>query len=246
MTAPIAVIIPNRNMGAFLGDALRTVALQGRQDLEVIVADAASHDGSARWVEEARSWGLDTRWLALGEPLRPGPARNRALHGVTAELLAFLDADDLWPEGKLARQLAFLVEHPEMAMVSGRVRYFDMVGEDGLAPAPGARTTDLVHVNVGACVWRRTAFECLGGFDESFAYAEDVDLLMRLREQDMPFAVLPTVELYYRQHAASMMATADPARERDFHRAALLSIRRRRAAGTAGIALPPLEGYLVR
>jgi glycosyltransferase involved in cell wall biosynthesis len=245
MTVDISVIIPNRNMGHFLGDTLASIARQDAPNLEVIVADAGSDDGSSRWRDDARVLGLDMRWIDLGEAVSPAVARNRALEEATGAYIAFVDADDLWPAGKLRRQRRFLEENPAIAMVSGRIRYFDHADAEGLAPAADARISDLVHVHVGACLWREGALRALGGFDESFRFSEDVDLLLRAREAAVPIAVLPTIELYYRQHAASMMASADPARERDFHRAALLSIRRRRAAGVAPIQLPPLESFLV-
>jgi glycosyltransferase involved in cell wall biosynthesis len=245
MTADVSVIIPNRNMGHFLGDALRSIARQEEPNVEVIVADAGSDDGSSRWRDDARSLGIEVRWIDIGGAVSPAAARNRALELATGAYIGFVDADDIWPAGKLARQLGFLEEHPGTVMVSGRVRYFDQADAEGLAPAADARTSDLVHVHVGACLWRQAALRALGGFDETFRFSEDVDLMLRAREAAMPFAVLPTIELYYRQHAASMMASTDPARERDFHRAALHSIRRRRAAGVAAIPLPPLESFLV-
>ena len=245
MTADFSVIIPNRNMERYLGDALRSIALQEEPNLEIIIADAGSTDGSIHWRDDGLSIGLNLRWIELGEAVSPASARNRALELANGAYIAFLDADDLWPAGKLLRQRRFLEAHPDKVMVSGRVRYFDRPDTEGLAPAADARNTDLVHVHVGACVWRHDALRNLGGFDESFTFSEDVDLMLRLREAAMPFAVLPTVELYYRQHEASMMASADPARERDFHRAALYSIRRRRAGGVADIPLPPLEDFLV-
>lgn len=245
MSVAVSVIIPNRNMERYLGDALRSIARQEEPSLEVIVADGGSDDGSRRWCEAARSFGLDIRWIDLGEPVAPSVARNRGIALAQGEFIAFLDADDLWPAGKIARQLRFMAANASVVMVSGLVRYFDHVDAEGLAPAADARTSDLIHVHVGACLWRQSALRDLGGFDESFRFAEDVDLMLRLREAGLPFAVLPSVELYYRQHGASMMASADPARERDFHRAALYSIRRRRDAGRAALALPPLERFLV-
>jgi len=245
LSVAVSVIIPNRNMGTFLPFALRSIARQEHQGIEVIIADAGSEDGSSECRSAGPSLGINLHWLELGKPATPAVARNRAMNCANGEFIAFLDADDLWPAGKLTRQLSFLATHTEAVMVSGRVRYFDLASTDGLAPAMDARTSDLIHVHVGASIWRRSVLRDLGGFDESFTFSEDVDLMLRLREAEMPFGILPTIELYYRQHPRSMMASADPARERDFHRAALWSIRRRRAAGRIATHLAPLESFLV-
>ena len=130
-------------------------------------------------------------------------------------------------------------------MVSGYLCYFDTADESGLAPAPASRTERLFHVCVGACIYRRDVFETLGGaFDETLVYGEDVDLLLRVREHGVPFSILRSVELYYRQHPKSMMATNTERQHADFRRAAHKSLMRRRAAGTLATPLPDFIQFL--
>ncbi len=166
----------------------------------------------------------------------PGPARNIGLEAAAGEFITFLDADDLWPAGKLARQLERLGAEPRMEMVSGRVLYFDKLDEAALAPAPDARQKQIAHVHLGACVYRREIFDRIGGFDPEFLYGEDVDLMLRIRDAGIPYVIQDAVALYYRKHDDSMMTTvANEARmKRDFTRALMKSMQRRRAAG-----LPP-------
>ena len=244
MSETISVIVPNLNMGGYLDHALTSIAQQSPRVQEVLLVDCGSTDQTFAVIAKHQAAGLNIR--VLEHPgLHPGAARNRGLASAKGELIAFLDADDLWPADKLQRQTARLAADPHVDMVTGYVRYFEVADADGLAPAPGSRSQSLFHVNVGACLYRREVFEKVGGaFDESLVYSEDVDLLLRVREHNIPFTILRCVTLYYRQHPASMMAQADPRKEMSFKLAANKSLLRRRAAGTLGQPLRDFSSYL--
>lgn len=245
MTEHISVVMPSFNMAPFIGTALASIARQGGHELRVLVADAGSTDGTRDVVAAQRSSGLAISMLEVEPGSSPAIARNVALRAVDTELVAFLDADDLWPAGKLDRQTAFLAEHPALGMVSGYVRYFDVADEFGLQPAPQSRTMDLVHVHVGACLYRSDTLAALGGFDNELRFGEDVDLLMKLRESGTGFGILRSIELYYRKHPGAMTAQSDPRQASDFRRVALKSLQRRRLVGTADRPLPELATYVV-
>ena len=244
MKARVSVIMPSLNMGPFIDAALRSVAQQSVAVHEIVLMDAGSTDETHAIVRKHQQAGLPIRLLEH-PPGRPGLARNSGIAQATGDLIAFLDPDDLWPAGKLERQLRRLAGAPEVDMVSGYVCYFDTADTSGLAPATGSRTERIFHVHVGACVYRREVFSRLGAaFDPGLLYAEDVDLLLRVREQGVPFTILRSVELYYRQHAASMMAVPHPRKDSDFRLATLKSMQRRRAAGTLALPLRDFASYL--
>ena len=244
MSPRISVIMPSRDAGAYIDAALRSVRLQSVAVHEVILVDNESTDDTLRIAEAHVASGLPLRILQ-GPCRGPGPARNLGVAAAEGDLIAFLDADDLWPEGKLARQGARLAADPRVEMVSGYTCYFETADDEGLRPAAGSRTERIFHVHVGSCLYRRDVFDRIGGaFDEDFLYSEDVDLLLRLRESDLPFSILHSVELYYRKHSASMMARADPRRDADFRLAAHKSLRRRRATGQLKVPLRDFSDYL--
>lgn len=234
MSGTVSVIMPCRDAGRYVDVALRSVWRQEIPVRELVVVDCASTDDSRAVVESHAAAGRPIRLVQAG-PLTPAAARNAAVAEATGELIAFLDADDLWPAGKLVRQLGRLAAEPHVDMVSGYVRYFETADASGLEPAAGSRTETLFHVHLGACLYRRGVFDRVGGvFDEDFLYGEDVDLMLRVREAEIPFTILRSVELFYRRHPASLMAADDPRKQSDFRLAAHKSIVRRRAAGTLG------------
>ena len=244
MNDRVSVIMPCRNAAPFLDAALRSIWRQERPVHEVVVVDCASGDGSADVALDHRAAGQPVR-LVSADPLTPAAARNMALAEASGDVLAFLDADDLWPAGKLVRQLDRLSRMPRVDMVSGYVRYFETTADSGLEPAADSRTETLFHVHLGACIYRRETFDKLGGrFDESLLYGEDVDLMLRVREAAVPFTILRSVELFYRRHPASLMATSNPRQQADFRLATHKSILRRRLAGTLATPLPDFANFV--
>lgn len=105
-TSPlVTVIMPSYNTGAYLEDAIASVAAQTYQNWELLVLDDCSTDGS---LQIAESWSRrDPRIRLLPNPQNMGVARtrNRGLELASGEWVALLDSDDIWRPEKLARQL---------------------------------------------------------------------------------------------------------------------------------------------
>ncbi len=243
MPAPeVSIILPVFNGGAFLDDALRSVLRQEVTDFEILAVDDGSTDDSpdrlAAWRErEPRLRVITTRNGG------PAAARNRGLAEARGAVVGFIDADDLWPAGKLALQLARLKAAPELDAVSGFTCWFDRADDEGLAPAAEARRIALFHVHLGALLYRRAALEALGGLDESLRFSEDMDLYMRMRERRVPFVILQQVTLYYRRHLGSMTGGPQTPERLQLFEMLRLSIARRRSGGAlADVAL--FESYL--
>src|SRR5438045_19414 len=112
----ISVIIPVRNARPYVEAAVQSVFAQAGVDLEVIVVDDGSTDGSADLVRD-----LADRRIRIVPGPRQGisAAMNAGLEAARAEWVCRCDADDLYPPGRLVRQAAWLAEHPEFAAVCG-------------------------------------------------------------------------------------------------------------------------------
>lgn len=234
----VSVIIPNLNMGRFLPDALASIFRQSEPVREILLVDAGSEDDSLEIMASLAERHEQVR-LLRSELRNPSAVRNRGIEAASGDVIAFLDADDLWPADKLSRQLARLRGEPPVSVVSGFVQYFDRLDREALAPAADSRTETLFHVHLGAAVFRRSVFDAIGLFDESLLYSEDVDLLLRIREADMPMTIIRARTLYYRRHETSLMSQTNPAKELDFKRVIAASLVRRRRMGVG--PLPPFE-----
>jgi glycosyltransferase involved in cell wall biosynthesis len=120
MARQVSVIIPVRDGERYLGEAIDSVLRQTHRPVEIIVVDNGSTDGSVRVAERS------------GKPVQvvdePAPgasrARNRGVQVASSELIAFLDADDLWEPSKLAHQINVLNAQHEIDVVFTGVRDF--------------------------------------------------------------------------------------------------------------------------
>lgn len=123
----VSVVIPSRDCMAWLPAAVSSVG--DRTDIEIIVVDDGSSDGSDAWLAAAAR--DDHRIRALsGGGRGPSAARNLAIEAAQAPLVAFLDADDTWLPGKLDAQLEFHARYPRAGFSFTDYRHVGTCGED--------------------------------------------------------------------------------------------------------------------
>jgi len=109
-----SVVIPTRNYGRFLGEAIQSVLTQEPGDLEVLVVDDNSTDETPEVLAAISDPRVRSLRIAADNT---SEARNAGMDLARGEYLAFLDADDRWAQGKLMRQLAILEREPAVSMV---------------------------------------------------------------------------------------------------------------------------------
>jgi glycosyltransferase involved in cell wall biosynthesis len=233
----ISVIVPAHNAARFLGETLRSVLAQGYEPLEVLVIDDGSTDGTAAIAEAFGAPVRCVRQAASGGPAAP---RNRGVGLARGEVIAFLDADDLWPPDRLAVQVPHLAD-PSMEIVLGHTRRF--------WAAPGSDRFDRftgpeLAMKLCAALVRRSALDRIGGFDESLRICDDWDWFMRARELGIGIRVHPEVSILYRRHDANV-TTDEAAGNREFMRILKRSLDRRRGGGEAK-SMAKLTEFVVR
>ena len=194
----VSVVIPAYNAKRFLPEAIESVLAQDHEPVEVIVVDDGSTDGTA---EVAGAYPVHVIRQANGGQ---AAARNAGVAASRGDLVAFLDADDLWFPGKLSRQIAHLSAHPELGYVVVRMQRFLMPGtpwppgtpRDFFAgPQPGTLPS--------AALVRRSVLDAVGPFDPRFRHACDTDWQARAMEAGVRWELLEEVLVRYRLHGAN-------------------------------------------
>ncbi len=226
----LSVIVPVFNGASFLLEAIASIR-PSLEPLEIVVIDDGSTDGTGQLARNCP--GL--RYVRQ-QNAGPAAARNRGLKMASGNLIAFLDADDIWAEGHPASGLEYLRRHPAVDLVLGQVQYrFDSKGPDFENPREPFHSYQL-----GAAIARRELFDQIGDFNPSMHHGEDIDWFLRARESGAVIATLPETALYYRLHAANQPKIYRDSRKGlldAFHRS--LVRRRDQATAPTGSRIPP-------
>lgn len=203
----ISVVVVTRDRPMLLRDALHGIAAQTVTPLEVRIADDGGTPGS---LDLPTAGTLETVVIPVGAG-RAATARNRGSAGAAGDVLAFHDDDDRWLPDHLAG-LAEAFRDPALGFAWRDCAVIrETIDADGTRHEQGrrviARDWDaglMRHDDyLPPSAWgvRRSLFERLGGFDESFRFSEDWDLVLRAAVLSTPLRVPGvTVEVRLREH----------------------------------------------
>ena len=206
----VSVIIPSYNCDRYLSTTIESVLDQTYRDYEIIVIDDGSTDLTSKIIDPYRQ---KIRYF-YQENQGAGEARNRGLYLARGELIAFLDADDLFLPHKLQEQVAILEKRSEIGIVNSGFR---VIGEDGKAIAdierwheiPDLTPEDwLLHKPVlpSAMMFRRQWFELVGGFEQCYFPCEDLEIILRMVARGCQSLWLPKITTCYRRYSLSATA----------------------------------------
>ena len=122
-TPKVSVVIPNYNREVYVRDAIDSILAQSFTDYELLVIDDGSSDGSCAAV---LAYGDERiRLIRNGRNLGIAATRNAAVALARGDYLAFLDSDDTARGDRLAKQAAFLDDHPDHGAVGSWVAWMD-------------------------------------------------------------------------------------------------------------------------
>ena len=220
LTPPlVSAVIVNRDGGQLLIEALDSLFAQSWTNLEVLLVDNASVDGSA----EAAAQRFGERLRIIRNPRNEGFARgnNQAMEVATGEWIVLLNDDAVLSPTAIEEVMRFVDGKGDVGMVAFRVLVYDkphvfdstglLLYPDGVCRPRGWEEKDLgqydrpdevLAPSGSACAGRRTMLDAVGRFDESyFAYLEDMDLGMRGQLAGWKCFYVPTA---IARHAKSM------------------------------------------
>jgi hypothetical protein len=210
--ASVSVLMPCRNAGRFLEEALDS-ALADPAVLELLIADGGSSDGS---LERIEARGREDRRLRLVSRADQGPADalNRALPHARGSVIGWLNADDRYLSAAASRAVAALAANPDWLMVYGEGEHIDAEGrrldryptrgpEVGLA---GFR--DYCFLCQPTVFWRRSLSLLIGPWDTSLGCAFDFDYWIRaFRAAPGRIGALDTLQAQTRRHPDTLSST---------------------------------------
>lgn len=199
----ISIVTPSYNQADFLEETIRSVLLQEYPNLEYIIIDGGSTDGSVEIIQKYSPW---LTWWESEPDGGQSQAINKGFKRSTGEIMAWINSDDRYASGALF-SVAKKFQQTKPLWVAGLV---DKIDSHGKVFQPGKRQEEkLENWYVGALYlqpgifWRRELWQRSGEIDESLQYSFDYDLLMRFVQQQ-PFAAWIEAHLAdFREHSAS-------------------------------------------
>ncbi len=195
MSPLISIIIPTYNAEQFIGRALQSAVSQSYRNLEILVVDDGSQDGTAELV---RSFGDSRIVYSYQTNAGQGNARNNAIEKCKGDYVTFLDADDYYAPHKVERQLEFLLSNRQYKIVycnalcvySDRPNVFYKKKGRYFSGDILPELLQSCYINPNTVLVAREVFERCGGFVETRFYPEEWDLWLRMSLSGFEFGYL--------------------------------------------------------
>ncbi|MDR3175794.1 MAG: glycosyltransferase [Desulfovibrio sp.] len=221
----LTLIMTVRNGMPYLEEAVDSIFAQTLREFTFLIINNASEDGTRGFLEQTAAGAHGKRPLLRVEHLPVNAGRtgalNLALGLVETELTAVMDADDLSARNRLERQVEFLRLHPEVVLLGSDVDYIDaqrrVVGEERFPTVHEALRDHLPLYNPfahSACMYRTGAARAVGGYDSSFAYAQDLALWIAMLRDGGRVASLKEKLVMIRKHGGQATRNTGMAGER--------------------------------
>jgi glycosyltransferase involved in cell wall biosynthesis len=240
VTPAVSVIVPTYNRADRIGTTIEALLGSGVPDLEVVIVDDGSRDATG---DVVRAFGGPVHYVRQSNA-GPARARNNGFEQSRGRYVLFIDDDDWWHPGSVARLARHLDAHPQLPCVfgdtsmgsteDGFVSFVETYGADTFRALEGRQLApDLILFDrwpffrvlsrrnvmfLGSLLLRRETFRTIGGFDEALRGAADWEFFMRLAvAHDVAFDQGPPIAVYLKH--ATGMSTDSTHMEADFSKA---------------------------
>jgi len=180
----ISIVTPSLNQAAFIEATIRSVLNQHYSELDYLVIDGGSTDGTQTVLQK---YDGRLRWLSEKDRGQTD-AINKGMRLAEGVILAYLNADDLYLPETLDRVAHYLAAHPQADWVYGHCRLIDEMGQSrGQLRAPLFNLNRMIlrgeFIPQPTVFWRRSAATAIGEFDVTLRYAMDYDFFIRLGQR---------------------------------------------------------------
>lgn len=199
----VSIVTPSYNQGQFLEETIRSVLLQGYPNLYYVVIDGGSTDGSLDVIKKYE------RFLSFWVSERDGgqaQAINKGWKHAGGEVLAWINSDDIYLPGSVAKAVSYLADHQQVGMVYGEGYHIDVDGRIveryPTEKFDADRLGDTCYICQPTTFIRRSVIEKVGPVDESLRFCMDYDLWIRISQQSV-IDYLPDYIAHSRLHEES-------------------------------------------
>jgi len=206
----VSIITPSFNQARFLEATMRSVLEQDYPDLEYIVVDGGSTDGSREIIEK---YAGKLAWWVSEKDRGQTDAINKGFARASGDVLAWLNSDDTYQPGAVRAAVAYLKANPQTGLVYGDVNYINENGRS-IGRFPAAQTDynrlrqGYVHIPQQAAFFRADLWRKVGPLDPGFYFAMDYDLWVRLAKE-APVVYFPHLWANFRLHSNAKSIFAD-------------------------------------
>lgn len=211
LTPLVSIVTPSFNQAQFLEQTIQSVLGQDYPNIEYIVVDGGSKDGS---VDILKKHAGRLAWWVSEQDKGQTDAINKGFNRATGEILAWINSDDTYNPAAVGEAVKYLVENPQVAMVYADCNF---INEDGkvIGKFKSAQTDyrrlreGYVHIPQQTMFFRAKYWKELGPLDSSFYFAMDYDLWTRIAKH-APIKYLPgKAWANFRIHTTSKTNVAD-------------------------------------
>ena len=206
----VTIVTPSFNQAHYLEATIRSVLEQDYPQIEYIVVDGGSTDGSA---EIIKRYADRLAWWVSEQDKGQTDAINKGFARATGDIFAWLNSDDVYEPGALAGAVSFLQKNPEVGLVYGDANFIDAEGR--VIGRFNAQQTSLkrlqrggVYIPQQSAFWRADLWRKVGPLDPAFYFAMDYDLWVRLaRVTDIRYT--PQLWANFRLHGDAKTIASD-------------------------------------
>lgn len=207
----VSVLLSIHNGAAYIAEAIESILSQTYKDFELLIKDDASTDRTAELIKTYSDERIHISANSVARGLTHN--LNAMIREARGTYLVRMDHDDICHKYRFEKQVAFLDRHPTFALVGSEAIVIDSHGKH-LHRLELPHTNDEIRAYLckGNCIvhpstmLRREAVMKIGAYDESFPYAQDYDLWLRLSEE-YSLANLREPLLFYRVHNGQISST---------------------------------------
>lgn len=179
----ISIVIPSFNQGNFIERTIKSVLDQKYNEIEVIVVDGGSRDGT---VELLKKYGDKIKWVSEKDSGQT-EAINKGMKLATGDVMAYLNSDDTYEPETLKTVVKYFEDNPKSMIVYGKGRHIDE-NDKFINDYPTEKVDrDTLKIKCPICqptvFWRRELWEKIGKFDEALNFGMDYDYWIRVSKE---------------------------------------------------------------